>query len=71
MCGGVKYTDVDGKEWKIYFPYPKAALPIAKPVGQVEWIRWGRRKKNKLPLFKADALGQTLLKWVNGSVTSL
>ncbi len=45
MCGGVKYTDSVGKEWKIYFPNPKAALPITKPDGEVEWVKWGRRKE--------------------------
>lgn len=45
MCGGAKYTDSAGKEWKIYFPNPKAALPVAKPDGEIEWVKWGRRKE--------------------------
>lgn len=49
MCGGVKYTDVDGKEWKVYFPSPKAALPVAMPDGAVKWIKWGRRKEEQVP----------------------
>jgi hypothetical protein len=45
MCGGVKYTDKSGKEWKIYFPNPKAALPVITGMGEVEWTKWGRRKE--------------------------
>ena len=45
MCGGAKYREPDGLEWKIYFPNPKAALPVAQPDGQVEWFKWGRRKE--------------------------
>lgn len=45
MCGGIKYTDKLGKEWKIYFPNPKAALPVLKRDGDVEWITWGKRKE--------------------------
>ncbi len=45
MCGGVKYTDKGGKEWAVYFPSPKAALPVLKRDGEVEWITWGKRKE--------------------------
>ena len=45
MCGGASYTDIDGKLWKVYFPSPKAALPVQKSDGTVEWIKWGRRKE--------------------------
>lgn len=44
MCGGASYQDGDGKLWKVYFPSPKAALPIKMPDGSVEWIKWGKRK---------------------------
>ena len=42
MCGGAKYIEPSGREWKIFFPNPKAALPVVRP-GRVEWVRWGRR----------------------------
>jgi putative SOS response-associated peptidase YedK len=45
MCSGIKYTDKSGKEWKIYFPNPKAALPVLKRDGDVEWVTWGKRKE--------------------------
>jgi len=51
MCGGVKYKDRSGKEWKIYFPSPKAALPVTKPDGEVEWVKWGRRKEEAASSF--------------------
>ena len=47
MCGGVEYTDVEEKTWKIYFPSPKAALPVLKRDGAVEWVTWGRRKEEQ------------------------
>lgn len=47
MCGGVRiageYTR-DGKQLKIYFPNPKAALPVLTGSG-VEWLPWGRRRE--------------------------
>ena len=49
MCSGVKYTESSGKEWKVYFPNPKAALPVAKSDGTVEWVKWGRRKEEQAP----------------------
>lgn len=45
MCGGAKYTDKSGKEWSIYFPNPKAALPVLKRDGDIEWVTWGKRKE--------------------------
>ncbi len=47
MCSGVKYIEPSGKEWKIYFPNPKAALPVTKADGSFEWIKWGRRKEEQ------------------------
>jgi hypothetical protein len=52
MCSGVKYTDSSGKEWKVYFPNPKAALPVANEDGSVEWIKWGRRKEEQAPFIQ-------------------
>jgi hypothetical protein len=49
MCSGVKYTESSGKEWKVYFPNPMAALPITKNDGAVEWIKWGRRREEQAP----------------------
>ena len=49
MCGGVKYVDPSGKDWKIYFPNPKAAIPIYLENETVEWVKWGRRKEEQAP----------------------
>lgn len=50
MCGGVevsgRYTD-SGKPVKVYFPNPKAALPVLQADGLVEWLPWGRRKEQE------------------------
>lgn len=43
MCGGVEAREAD-RIWRIYFPNPKAALPVLDENGQLEWITWGRRK---------------------------
>lgn len=45
MCGGASYLDGSGKLWKVYFPSPKAALPIKKSDGSIEWVKWGKRKE--------------------------
>ena len=45
MCGGIKYTDEASKAWTVYFPSPKAALPVLKKNGEVEWGTWGKRKE--------------------------
>ena len=47
MCGGAQYTDKNGKAWKVYFPSPKAALPVLKKDGEVEWVTWGKRKEEE------------------------
>ena len=49
MCAGLEYIEPAGKVWKVYFPNPKAALPIASSNGTVEWIKWGRRKEEQAP----------------------
>lgn len=51
MCGGIKYNDKAGKEWKVYFPSPKAALPVIKKSGEIEWVTWGKRKEENAPYF--------------------
>lgn len=67
MCAGAKYTETSGREWKIYFPNPKAALPIVNTDGSVDWVKWGRRKEEKSPY----GLGKTLLSLANGNATTL
>ncbi len=43
MCGGVLYQQ--GTELKrVYFPNPKAMLPVRTRRGTVELLPWGRRK---------------------------
>lgn len=48
MCGGVEiagqYTNT-GLPVRVYFPNPKAALPVLQADGSVEWIAWGRRRE--------------------------
>ncbi|MEE4245927.1 MAG: hypothetical protein V2I33_10970 [Kangiellaceae bacterium] len=51
MCGGVYYHF--GKEdIRVYFPNPKATLPVMLKSGDVELLPWGRRKEQNgsLPL---------------------
>lgn len=51
MCGGVYYT-FDGEDIRVYFPNPKAKLPVRKRDGSIVLLPWGRRKDQKgiLPL---------------------
>lgn len=51
MCGGIYYL-ADGREVRVYFPNPKACLPVKKRGGGVELLPWGRRKNQagNLPL---------------------
>ena len=51
MCGGIKYTDQQSKAWTVYFPSPKAALPVIKKDGTTEWVTWGKRKDEDEPNF--------------------
>jgi len=43
MCGGVRFK-ANGDELKIYFPNPKAVLPVRKKDGSYELVAWGRRE---------------------------
>lgn len=48
MCGGVEVAgrySATGKPIRVYFPNPKATLPVRQTDGTVEWITWGRRKE--------------------------
>jgi hypothetical protein len=51
MCGGVYYTHLN-QDFRVYFPNPKAVLPVKTRSGAVELLPWGRRKEQKgaLPL---------------------
>ena len=51
MCGGIKYTDNQNKPWTVYFPSPKAALPMIKNNCEVEWVTWGKRKEEYVHYF--------------------
>jgi hypothetical protein len=47
MCGGARYIDKTGKDWKIYFPNPKAALPVQREGNEIEWVKWGVRSEEQ------------------------
>jgi len=51
MCGGVYYQD-KGQDVRIYFPNPKAMLPVNTRQNNIVLLPWGRRKEQtgKLPL---------------------
>jgi hypothetical protein len=43
MCAGVECKD--GKRMvRVYFPSPKAALPVRLKSGGTAWLAWGRRE---------------------------
>ncbi|BFM07070.1 hypothetical protein [Halioxenophilus aromaticivorans] len=43
MCGGVRFQ-ANGDELKIYFPNPKAVLPVRTKNNGHELVAWGRRE---------------------------
>lgn len=43
MCGGVRFK-AQGDELKIYFPNPKAVMPVRLKDGKHELVAWGRRE---------------------------
>lgn len=51
MCGGVYYSH-NGQDVRVYFPNPKALLPVIKKDKKIELLPWGRRKEQRghLPL---------------------
>ncbi len=51
MCGGVYYS-FEGEDIRVYFPNPKAKLPVMKRGGSLVLLPWGRRQEQKgsLPL---------------------
>ena len=42
MCGGVYYT-INGQDTRVWFPNPKAQLPVAMRNGDIHLLPWGRR----------------------------
>ncbi|MFK5948592.1 MAG: hypothetical protein QM500_07465 [Methylococcales bacterium] len=46
MCGGVYYTH-KGRESRIYFPNPKAVLPVIEKDKSIVLLPWGRRKEQQ------------------------
>ncbi len=44
MCGGVMYSYEDDV-LTVYFPNPKAVLPVLKRDGDIELLPWGRRQQ--------------------------
>jgi hypothetical protein len=44
MCGGVYYKFGDG-DFRVYFPNPKATLPVILKDGSIELCPWGRRRE--------------------------
>lgn len=51
MCGGVYYKN-EGQDIRVYFPNPKALLPVMTKTKKIEMIPWGRRREQSghLPL---------------------
>jgi len=44
MCGGA-YFQYGDEFMRMYFPNPKAMLPVLKKDGSIELLPWGRRQK--------------------------
>lgn len=44
MCGGA-YFQCGDEFMRMYFPNPKAMLPVLKKDGSIELLPWGRRQK--------------------------
>ena len=51
MCGGV-YYNYNGHDVRVYFPNPKATLPVLTKKNDIVLLPWGRRKEQSgvLPL---------------------
>lgn len=51
MCGGVYYS-FNGQDIRVYFPNPRAQLPVRRKDGEIVLLPWGRRKEQAgvLPL---------------------
>jgi len=46
MCGGVYYNN-NGQDIRVYFPNPKATLPVITKTKEIELLPWGRRKEQQ------------------------
>lgn len=44
MCGGVYYS-YNNQDIRVYFPNPKATLPVITKNKKIELLPWGRRKE--------------------------
>ncbi|GBE44975.1 hypothetical protein BMS3Bbin11_00054 [bacterium BMS3Bbin11] len=44
MCGGVYYTYND-QDIRVYFPNPRAMLPVRAKTGEIQLLAWGRRSE--------------------------
>jgi hypothetical protein len=44
MCGGVYYSH-KGQDIRVYFPNPKAMLPVRAKDGEIQLLPWGRRSE--------------------------
>ncbi|GMR20467.1 MAG: hypothetical protein BMS9Abin36_1062 [Gammaproteobacteria bacterium] len=44
MCGGVSYS-MQGRDMRVYFPNPRAMLPVKKKDQSVVSLPWGRRQE--------------------------
>lgn len=51
MCYGIKYVDQQNQSWIIDFSSHKAALPVIKKNGAIEWITWGKHNDEVTPYF--------------------
>lgn len=40
MCGAIQLQDK-----QVFFPHPDARLPVRKRDGNLEWVRWGKRRE--------------------------
>ena len=51
MCGGVYYS-INDRDVRVYFPNPKAQLPVKVRTGGIGILAWGRRREQAgtLPL---------------------
>lgn len=51
MCGGVYYS-INDQDIRVYFPNPKAQLPVKSRSGGINTLVWGRRQQQAgtLPL---------------------
>lgn len=46
MCGGVYYCN-NNQDVRVYFPNPKATLPVITKNKEIELLPWGRRKEQQ------------------------